>query len=146
MRRSTRVACWVNAGWMAFVWSTRIKNAVGDATLSRRGQVIAYGLSAVCLVGAALLAVAAWRLAARKLVARRLIVSVGVIHAAIWVVRGVAIAAGSRAVGFKVVHVVLALISIGLAGWMISSVRRVTAPGFDSGSSDNCDTFSADEL
>ena len=123
MQRTARVACWINAAWMTFVWVTRIRNAVGDSTLSTSGQVIAYGLSAVCLVGAAILVAAVW-----KSVATALVVPVGIAHSAIWVVRGIAIAVGSRAVGFKVVHVTLAVISIGLAGWMVSSIRRVDAP------------------
>lgn len=123
MQRTARVACWINAAWMTFVWSTRIKNAVGDSTLGTGGQVIAYGLSAVGLIGAAVLVAAAW-----KSVATALVVPIGIVHSAIWVVRGIAIAVGSRAVGFKAVHIVLAVISIALAGWMISSVRRVTAP------------------
>ena len=39
-----RVVLWANAAWMAFVWVTRIRNAVGDDALSGAGQVQAYGL------------------------------------------------------------------------------------------------------
>jgi hypothetical protein len=42
----------------------------------------------------------------------------------VWVVRGATIAFGSRSVGFKVVHVVLAVISVSLASWLIGEMRR----------------------
>ena len=47
---------------------------------------------------------------------------VAAVHAGVWLVRGTGIALGDRALGFKVVHTVLALVSIGLAGWVATAV------------------------
>jgi len=119
VNRASRVAALVNAAWMTFVWATRINNAVGDATLSRSGAVLAYSLSAVGIASAAVLVVAAW-----KGVAVGAVVPLAAVQIVVWVVRGATIAFGSRAVGFKVVHVVLAVISVSLASWLIGEMRR----------------------
>ena len=119
MNRAARNAAWVNAGWMAFVWVTRIRNAAGDDQLSTTAAALAYALSAIGLIGAAVLVAAAW-----KGIAVWLVVPVAVIEIVIWVVRGTTIALGDRAPGFKAVHVVLAAISVALAAWLISEVGR----------------------
>src|ERR1700749_1923279 len=59
--RRIRILLWVNAGWMAFIWITRIRNAVDDHTSSTANHAVAYVLSAICLAGALVLAVIAWR-------------------------------------------------------------------------------------
>ena len=43
---------------------------------------------------------------------------------AVWIVRSLTILAGDRATGFKVVHGVLAVVSIALAVWAVRAVRR----------------------
>lgn len=42
-----------------------------------------------------------------------------------WVVRGLAIAGGDHSLGFKAVHTVLALITIGLGGLVVISARHL---------------------
>jgi hypothetical protein len=118
----TRNLTWVTAGWMVFVWATRIRNAAGDDTLSTAGRASAYVLSAGCLAGAAALAVLGARRGPVKYV-----VAIVVAHAAIWVLRGAQIALGDRSVPFKAVHVVLALVSIGLSVLVVRSTRRAPA-------------------
>lgn len=123
MHRNARIAAWVNAGWMAFVWITRIRNAAGDDQLSTSATALAYALSAIGLIGAVVLLAAAW-----KGIAVWLVVPVAIIEIVIWVVRGTTIALGDRAVGFKAVHVVLAAISVGLAAWLVSTMRDPRSP------------------
>src|SRR3954454_4575569 len=113
MSQRTRTLSFVMAGWMAFVWITRIRNAAGDETLSSVARASAYILSAVCLAGAATLAVVAARRGPERLVVA-LVVPIVVAHAAIWIIRATQIALGDRGVPFKVVHVVLGLVSVGL--------------------------------
>jgi hypothetical protein len=119
MSSRTRALTFATAGWMVFVWVTRIRNAVGDDTLTAGGRATAYVLSAACLAGAAALAVFAARRAPE-----RYVVPIVVAHAAVWVVRGTMIALDDRGVAFKLVHVVLALVSIGLAAAVVRSTRR----------------------
>lgn len=128
-----RAALWANAAWMAFVWVTRIRNALGDDGLSTGGQVQAYGLSALGLGGAA--AMAWWARSACEGgegaagVPVPGVRAVAAAHAGIWLVRGSAIAVGDRAAGFKVVHTVLALVSIALAGWATKAVGASARAG-----------------
>ena len=122
MSQRTRTLSFVTAAWMVFVWITRIRNAAGDGTLTSAGRATAYLLSAACLAGAAALAVIAARRGPERFVS-----VIVVAHAVIWVIRGAQIALGDRAVGFKVVHVVLALVWIGLAVLVVRSTRRVPA-------------------
>lgn len=125
-----RAALWANAAWMTFVWVTRIRNALGDDALSGAGQAQAYGLSALGLGGAA--AMAWWGRAVSDDGARVPVAGVrgvAAAHAGVWLVRGSAIAMGDRGVGFKVVHAVLALVSIGLAGWAAAAVGSTARRG-----------------
>jgi hypothetical protein len=122
MSRSTRTWSFLNAGWLAFIWITRIRNAVDDHTSSGANHAIAYVLSAICLIGAATLAVVAWRRLTTP-VATRAIAVVAAAHIGIWLVRGVQIAISDRGFAFKAVHVTLGIISVALAVALIRSVR-----------------------
>ena len=128
-----RAALWANAAWMAFVWVTRIRNALGDDALSTSGQVQAYGLSTLGLGGAA--AMAWWARSAKpdgetvSGVPVAGVRGVAAAHAGVWLVLGTAIAMGDRAVGFKVVHGVLAIVSIALAAWAARSVGTASRLG-----------------
>jgi heme/copper-type cytochrome/quinol oxidase subunit 4 len=120
--RATRTWSFVNAGWLAFIWITRIRNAVDDHTSSTANHAIAYVLSAICLVGAAALAVVAWRRLTTR-AATNVIVGVAAVHVGIWLVRGVQIAISDREFAFKAVHVTLGVISVALAVMLVRSVR-----------------------
>lgn len=111
---------------MTFVWVTRIRNALGDDKLSRAGQVQAYGLSILGLAGAVTLAWLVLGTRHRPLTGRRssVVIVIAGLHAVVWVVRGVGIALGDRSIGFIVVHVVLAVVSVALAWWLIARVRQ----------------------
>src|SRR3954447_8963297 len=103
---------YVFAGWTAFVCVTRIRNAHGDAG--------AIALSLVFLAGAVAVVVGVrrdWgRLATGALAA---------LTVAVWAIRTPMIWAHDHEVGFKVVHTVLAFISVGLAVWAVMSQRNI---------------------
>ena len=100
MRRNPRWPLWLFLGWTVFVWAGRIRNG-----------------GSVLLAGAflALAAVALWR---RGWWITALVVwTIGV-----WAVRTPQILLDDQSAGFKVVHTVLATVSIALA---ISAQRYV---------------------
>ncbi len=118
MSPRTRLLSVLTAAFMVLVWVTRIRNAAADDSISTATRTGAYALSAAGLVGAVLLLVFAAR-RSRPIWA----VLVAGVHAVVWAVRGLQIALGPRPVGFKVVHVVLALVAIGLAIAVARSTR-----------------------
>ncbi len=119
MTSRTRTLAFVNAAWMTFVWVTRIRNAAGDDTISSTTRTLAFLLSGACLTAAAALVVTAVR---RRPV--KLLIAIAYAHCAVWVLRGTQIALGDRGAAFKIVHVVLALVSIGLGALLIRSASR----------------------
>jgi nitrate reductase gamma subunit len=120
--RATRTWAFINAGWLAFIWITRIRNAVDDHTSSTANHAVAYVLSAICLAGALAIAVVAWkRLTTRG--ATAVVAGVALAHIGIWVVRGIQISISNREFAFKAVHVTLGIISVVLAVMLIRSVR-----------------------
>jgi hypothetical protein len=120
-RREPLVA--VLVGWTFFVWTTRIGNIWRDHSLSG-GQK----------VGSTALALSFTALAALVLVAyvqRRTWLSGAVLVLAgwttgVWIVRFAAIVGDDHAAGFVAVHLVLAIVSIGLA---VMATRRVLGAG-----------------
>jgi hypothetical protein len=106
MRRHRAAAALV--AWTFLVWTTRVANVWRDA-LSFTVLAIAAG-------------VALWRRLAQATV-----VAVGALAAwtvAVWVVRGIGILAADHDLGFKVVHTVLAVVSIALAVLAWRETRR----------------------
>ena len=110
--------------WTFLVWTTRIANIWRDADLAT-GERWGRTLLAVSFTVLAIAAgVALWR---RLLQAT--VVAVGALAAwtiAVWAVRGVGILAGDHDPGFKAVHTVLAVVSIGLALLAWREIRRET--------------------
>jgi hypothetical protein len=115
-------------GWSFFVWTTRIANIWRDEALDggdklgRTGLALSFTLLAVAVV------VALWRRAERaSLVAVGALVGWSVM---VWVVRDGRILFADHEVAFKVVHTVLAVVSIVLAALAWREARRVaTATG-----------------
>ncbi len=98
--------------WTLFVWTTRIGNILGDDDLSSGDRSVRL---ATAIVFTALALAVAWFWIRRG---PPLALAVGVLGAftvVVWLVRGTTIVFGDRGAGFKVVHSVLALVSIGLA-------------------------------
>jgi peptidoglycan/LPS O-acetylase OafA/YrhL len=108
--------------WTFLVWTTRIANVWRDADLDtgeRWGRTL---LALTFTVLAIAVIVALWRRLLQPTV-----VAVGALAAwtiAVWVVRGVGILAADHDLGFKVVHTVLAVVSIVLAVLAWRETRR----------------------
>jgi hypothetical protein len=95
------------AGWTLFVWLGRVRNAGAD-------------------IGPLLMATTFIVLAVAVLVTRRreVLAALSLWTAGVWIVRGSLIWVHDHEVGFKVVHTVLAVISIGLAALAWRSAQR----------------------
>jgi hypothetical protein len=108
--------------WTFFVWTTRIGNIWRDADLDtaekvgRTGLALSFTLLALAVVGAL------WRGSARTR-----LVAVGALAAwstAVWIVRDARILVADHEVGFKVVHTLLAVVSIVLSVLAWREARR----------------------
>ncbi len=104
--------------WTFVVWLGRIRNIIGDDTLS--GSRFAWSLGvAVTFCALAAAALAARGAAESRLPARLLaFVSIGY-----WMIRGVQIGLADHSAGFIAVHTVLSVISITLGVWVLTSQR-----------------------
>lgn len=100
-------------GWSFFVWTTRIANIWRDDALDTGEKLGRTGLALSFTLLALAVLVALWRRArAASLVAVGALAAWSVV---VWVVRDVRIVLADHDVGFKVVHTVLAVVSIVLA-------------------------------
>ena len=107
------------AGWTLFVWVGRIRNILADESLTGAAFAIRMGTAVVFTAAGAVLAVAlAWYIRTRHPFALPLITWIGVglsvVGALFWAVRGTTIAFGDYDLGFKVVHSVLAVVTIAI--------------------------------
>jgi hypothetical protein len=126
MPRRRWVLLAIFVAWTAYVWVTRITNTWSSGTESTGGKVFSTVLSGVMLalaVGGVAVLVQTWRRPLTVGTARFLQVFCGA-TVVVWVVRATQISASDHEVGFKVVHVVLGVISIALA----VGVWRTAAP------------------
>lgn len=112
------------AGWTLFTWVNRIRNVAEDGTLSAGAKV--WSTSIAVLFVAAGLAVGglavAWVAGDANGVSarlRRAAVALAVFGAGWWAVRVVQISVHDHSVGFKAVHAVLGLITIGLGAAVV---------------------------
>ena len=109
------------AAWSVFVWTTRIRNVWSDDQLSTgeqwTGTALALSFIALALaVGWSLVRSTSWR--------RRAVLALASWTIAVWVVRSIGIATADHDGAFIAVHLVLAVISIGLAGFAIREASR----------------------
>jgi hypothetical protein len=118
--------------WTWFVWGNRIRNVLADEAVSGWSLVGTLALSASFLVlssALAVLLVRRWRHgggAASATALTRVLVALAGWTTAVWVVRALDIALTSdRGVPFVVVHVGLAVVSIGLSAWAVTADRKV---------------------
>lgn len=114
---------WVLVGWTIFLWSSRLRNVLGNDELTASGRwvrvmiVIVFVAMAVAVIlgrgrswfGLALSVLCAWTIG-------------------YWLVRGSGILIGDYTAGFKAVHTVLMVVSIGLAG-LVFMRRRPSIVG-----------------
>jgi hypothetical protein len=116
---------YVLAAWTLLVWATRIRNILEDDAAWGPGRVVDLAL-AVALVGLAA-AVVLWARRGRPVGAVPALV-VGTV--AVWAVRAPGILLDGRwSVGFKVVHTLLAVVSVALAAatWRWWRAHRAAA-------------------
>jgi hypothetical protein len=121
-----RVVVTLFAAWTLFVWVTRINNVLSADEMGTAGKVLTVllSLSLIGLAGAAVWSV--WTGRAPRVIA----VAAGW-TIAVWVVRvPTIITLTGVTVGFKVVHTVLAIVSVVLAVilWRVTAVSREREP------------------
>lgn len=102
------------AGWTVFVWGTRIRNIARDG-----GSTVSLAVALALVVLAVVVAVSLVRDGTPRWAVPAL--AAGTVVA--WAVRAPQILLGDHAAGFKVVHTVLALVSIALAVVAVRSDR-----------------------
>lgn len=118
---------WPLVTWSFFVWGSRIRNIWADDDLDTAGQV---GRTALALSFVVPALAIGWALARGRGCAvggrlRAAVVAFAGWTVAVWVLRGIQILAADHDTDFKVVHTVLAVVSIGLAALAVGrSVGR----------------------
>ena len=106
-------------GWTFLVWLGRIRNIVGDDTLSGFEFAWRLGLAIVfCALAAA--ALAANRNATEVWPARIL----GMLSVGYWIVRGLQIGFADHETSFIIVHSILAGVSVILGLWVLMSLQQ----------------------
>ncbi|MEL7155221.1 MAG: hypothetical protein AAFN30_01335 [Actinomycetota bacterium] len=115
--------------WTLFVWVGRIRNIAADDTL--RGSALAWRLitaGAFTTAGLALALALVWYVNTRHPFALPVVTwlagPLAMVGMVFWAIRGTTIALGDYGAGFKVVHSVLALVTIGLGLWVLRWLRR----------------------
>ena len=103
------------AGWTVFVWGTRVRN------IARDGGGSLSLIVALALVGLGVLVAVSL---VRGGTPRWAVPALAAATVAAWAVRAPMILTGDHGVAFKVVHTVLALVSVGLA---VAALRSVTS-------------------
>lgn len=127
--RSSRWLLGVLCGWTVFVWGNRLTNAWSSTTETTGAKVgstfLAASFLALAVAGVVAL-VRSWR-APGEAAPRALLLFFAGWTVAVWVVRIVTISLADHAVGFKVVHAALGLVSVGLAIALVASLRGPTS-------------------
>ncbi len=123
------------AGWTLFVWGNRVRNIVRDegwVTHWRMAVAVAFVVIALCLLTASLLAasllaaVFSKGVAGRRVdVVRPLGSALAVVGSIWWIVRDLGILVADHSVAFKVVHTVLATITVALSVWVFRPGKRL---------------------
>ena len=136
MQRAVRLL-WLLVAWTAIVWVGRIRNIVGDDTLADGDRAWGTVVAILFLVLAAVTAtlpLGLWH--RRPLGSTRLVAIFCLWTIAFWGVRGAGLLLADHEVGFKVVHTVLAGVSISLAVLLQRADRAITAGVANSGTVD----------
>lgn len=105
------------ATWTLLVWGGRLRNIAADDGLDGAGLALRIALASVFVVAGAAVALLLWRTNRRPTPGVGAVVRpLALFTTVVWLVRGGGIVLdSSHAAGFKVVHTVLAVVSIGLA-------------------------------
>lgn len=117
---------WAFVVWTLFIWFNRMKNVLEDNMLSTNETVTGAVIAMAFLIIAASIPMVS--VGARRFLDRYVSV-VAAIAATWWLVRLFTNLIGDHSVGFKVVHTVLSLVTIGLSLAVIRShTSRVRIP------------------
>jgi hypothetical protein len=116
MTRLLSLMPWILTSWTVFLWLSRLRNVLGDDDLTSTGRAWRIGVVVLFVL---LAVVAAAGLIRRTMVPLMVLIVWTVCY---WLVRGTGILLGDWSVGFKVVHTVLMVVSLGLAigAWIAS--------------------------
>lgn len=121
-RPSFRAAGLGLAGWTIFVWGQRITNVIADDDLDGFARTwrlaVAVGFTAAAILGGVLLL-------AKRTQARPFLVGLAAVGSAWWLIRGAQTLFADFSIGFKVVHTVLALVTVGLSALVWRSAKAV---------------------
>jgi hypothetical protein len=104
---------WILVVWTFLVWTSRVRNIMAADELSSTGRAIRVAIAVSFVTLAVGTAVGLFR----KQLDRRWLMALVGWTILVWTVRGVGMLLDDHEVGFKVVHTVLAAVSIGLAVW-----------------------------
>ncbi len=118
--------------WTLFVWGGRLRNLVqepGPLADANRWSLVASIAFVSLALGLAAVAVTAGRLDRATTLLVPTVAALGALTVAVWVPRAVDIAIGDHDLGFIVVHVVLAVVSIVLAAVALVATRRRAGAG-----------------
>ncbi|HMG42154.1 MAG TPA: hypothetical protein VK611_12530 [Acidimicrobiales bacterium] len=111
--------------WTFFVWTTRIGNIWGDDGLDTAGKVgrtalaLSFTFLALAVVGAL------WR---RPSWLRPTVVALAAWTTGVWLVRDTSILFGDHDTSFKIVHTVLAVVSIALSALALRTPAPARTP------------------
>ena len=111
--------------WTFFVWTTRIGNIWGDDDLDTAGKVgrtalaLSFTFLALAVVGAL------WR---RPSWLRPTVVALAVWTTGVWLVRDTSVLFGDHDTSFKIVHTVLAVVSIALSALALRTPAPARTP------------------
>lgn len=111
--------------WTVFVWLSRLRNVWSDEDLTTNGQLLRTGYAAVFLIFGVGLAVRLWARRGQPLTSgdRRFLVAFLVWTVGFWLIRGIGIIVDDHEVGFTVIHTVLMIISLSIAGLAATALR-----------------------
>jgi hypothetical protein len=104
-----RMVIWALIGWTIFLWVSRLRNVLTNDDLTSTGRAVRIGVVVVFVV------LAAWALTGLRrgrVLAIQVLIGWTIVY---WLVRHTGILIDDYSVGFKLIHTVLAIISIGLA-------------------------------
>jgi hypothetical protein len=120
MRR--RPAVFALVAWTFLVWTTRIGNIWRDDALDTAGKVGRTALALSFTILAVAVVACLWRLRDQQV--RLAVTALAGWTIAVWLVRDTSILLADHDTSFKVVHTVLAVISIALSAWALTSLRH----------------------
>ena len=118
-----RILVVASALWTLFVWGTRVRNIGTDDTIGSGEKVFAY-VVCVVFIGAAI-AMLAMLVARRSPQLRGLLALFAIATVGWWAVRSVLIVVHDHSMAFRIVHIVLGIISsvLAVAAWLAARVR-----------------------